>query len=108
MKTFFFKRDSNYDKEYGNKDWLYINNLGYYSNIPKDVTTTRSLPRADYHLLYVSSGEIRIGKDTLGAGDAYLFLPNELHSYTYKKVENNHYFWIHFTGNKVKETLDFC
>jgi AraC-like DNA-binding protein len=108
MKTFFFRRDPNYDKEYGNKDWLYINNLGYYSNISQDISTSRPHPRADYHLLYVSTGQMRICGSTLNSGDAYLFLPNELHTYTYKKAENSHYYWFHFTGNKVKETLSRC
>ena len=108
MKTFYFKQDSNYDKEYGNKDWLYINNFGYYLNISKDITTVRSVPRTDYHLLYVSSGEIYVNGLTLQNGDAYLFLPQEPHLYTYKKVENSCYYWIHFTGNKVSDILSHC
>ena len=108
MKSFFFRPNSNYDKEYGKKDWLYINNFGYYTNVPKDIVSSCPIPRADYHLLYVLSGEIRVNGKTLKNGDAYLFLPNEPYLYTYKSVENNHYFWIHFTGNKVAETLAYC
>lgn len=108
MRAFYFKRDSNYDKEYGNKDWLYINNCGYYFNISKDITTVRSVPRADYHLLYVSSGELLVNGTTLKNGDAYLFLPQEPHMYTYKKTDNSRYYWIHFVGNKVSEILSHC
>ena len=108
MKTFYFKQDSNYDKEYGNKDWLYINNFGYYFNIPKDITTKRTVPRADYHLLYVSSGEISINGLTLKSGDAYLLYPWEAHLYTYRQTEGNRYYWIHFTGYKVPEILSHC
>ena len=108
MKTFYFKRDSNYDKEYGNKDWLYINNCGYHFNRPEDLTVSRTVPRADYHLLYISKGELRINGETLKSGDSYLYLPYEQHTYTYKKVDNNRYYWIHFTGNKVAEILAHC
>ena len=105
MKTFYFRRNSDYDKEFGNKNWLHINNLGYYSNISKNISTDRSEPRADYHLLYVSKGEIAINGMTLKEGDAYLLLPNELHAYTYKKAENSRYYWVHFTGNKASDVL---
>lgn len=108
MKTFYFKQDSNYDKEYGNKDWLYINNFGYYFNISKDITTERTVPRADYHLLFVSSGEVCINGVTLKDGDAYLLLPWEPHIYTYKHIDGNRYYWVHFTGNKVSEILSNC
>ena len=108
MKAFYFKRDSDYDKEYGNKDWLYINNCGYYFNITKDITTVRSVPRADYHLLYVSSGELFINGITLKSGEAYLLLPREPHAYAYKQADNSRYYWIHFTGNKVSQILSRC
>ncbi len=108
MKSFYFKQDSNYDKEYGKKDWLYLNNFGYYFNVPKDVTTARVDLRADYHLLYVSSGEISVNDVTLKNGDAYLFLPWEKHIYTYKRTENSRYFWFHFTGNKAPDILSHC
>ena len=108
MKTFYFRQDSNYDKEYGNKDWLYINNFGYYLNISKDITTARPIPRADYHFLYVSNGEICINGVTLRNGDSYLLLPQEPHLYTYKQMDNSHYCWIHFTGNKTAQILSYC
>jgi len=105
MKTFYFRRNSDYDKEFGNKNWLHINNFGYYSNISKDITTNRTVPRSDYHLLYVSKGEIAINGSILNEGDAYLLLPNEPHAYTYKRAENSRYYWVHFTGNKVSDVL---
>lgn len=105
MKSFYFKRDPGYDTEYGKKDWLYINNFGYYAGVSKDISTERTSPREDYHLLYVSSGEIRINGATLRCGDAYLLLPSEPHFYTYKKADNSRYYWIHFTGNKASEVL---
>ena len=108
MKTFYFRRDGNYDKEYGNKSWLYINNFGYYSNISKDITTDRPIPRQDYHILYVSHGEVRINGATLKSGDAYLLLPGEPHTYIYKEIENSRYYWMHFTGNKAGEVLSSC
>ena len=108
MKSFYFKHNSNYDKEYGNKDWLYINNFGYYFNVPKDVITARSELRSDYHLLYVSSGEVFVNDVTLRDGDAYLFLPLERHLYTYKQTENSRYYWFHFTGNKAQTILSQC
>jgi len=108
MRTFYFKRDPSYDREYGNKSWLYINNCGYYLSISQDIVTVRDIPRSDYHLLYVSNGEIQINGVSLTSGDAYLYNPNEPHKYTYKKVENSRYYWIHFTGNKAAEILSHC
>ena len=108
MRTFYFKRDSNYDKEYGNKSWLYINNFGYYSSISKDIVTARPIPRQDYHLLYVSHGEVLSNGAMLKSGDSYLLLPGEPHTYTYKKAENSRYYWMHFTGNKAGEVLSLC
>ena len=108
MQTFYFKQDSNYDKEYGNKDWLYINNFGYYFNISKNITTERAVPRADYHLLYVSSGEVCINGVTLKDGDAYLLFPQEPHIYTYQQTDGSRYYWGHFTGYKVSEILSRC
>jgi AraC-like DNA-binding protein len=108
MKTFYFKQDSNYDQEYGIKDWLYINNFGYYFNISKNITTERAVPRADYHLLYVSSGEVCINGVTLKDGDAYLLFPHEPHIYTYKQTDRSRYYWVHFTGNKVSDIFSRC
>ena len=104
MKTFCF-RGADYNQEYGNKYWLYINNYGYYFNISRDITTHRPIPRLDYHLLYVSNGEVCVNGHTIKNGDAYLILSHEPHTYTYKKLENSKYYWIHFTGNKVEEIL---
>lgn len=105
MRTFYFKRDPDYDREYGKKDWLYINNFGYYFNISKDIGTERPVPREDYHILYVSSGEMYINGTAIKSGEAYLLLPNEPHAYTYKKAENSRYYWIHFTGSRASEVL---
>ena len=105
MQSYFFKQYSTYDKEYGNKDWLYINNFGFYRNLTKSIRTSRAVPRADYHLLYVASGELSVNGALLQSGDAYLFLPNEPHAYTYKPAEGSLYYWVHFTGNRVAELL---
>ena len=105
MQSYFFKQYSTYDKEYGNKDWLYINNFGFYRNLTKSIRTSRAVPRADYHLLYVASGEVSVNGALLQSGDAYLFLPNEPHAYTYKPAEGSLYYWVHFTGNRVAELL---
>ena len=89
MQSFFFRRHLNYDQDYGNKDWLYINNFGYYRNIPQNIYTSRPEPRTDYHLLYVENGEICVNGVVVKNGEAYLFLPNEPQSYTYKQMEKN-------------------
>ena len=105
MKAFYFKKDSTYDKEKGNESWLYINNFGFYFDIPKDIVTIRTTRRADYHLLYVSEGEIIIDGESLKSGDSYLYFPNEPHKYTYKKTENSRYYWLHFVGREVAHIL---
>ncbi len=105
MQSFFFRRYLNYDQDYGNKDWLYINNFGYYRNIPQNIYTSRTEPRTDYHLLYVENGEICDNGIVVKNGEAYLFMPNEPQTYTYKQMESSLYYWVHFTGNKVPELL---
>ena len=105
MQSFFFRRYLNYDQNYGNKDWLYINNFGYYRNIPRSIYTSRSEPRSDYHLLYVENGEICVNGVVVKNGEAYLFMPNEPQEYTYRQMESSLYYWVHFTGNKVEQLL---
>ncbi len=104
MKIFYFKKDS-YNQEYGKKDALYINNFGYYEGTSEDISVSRPDGRLDYQLIYVSNGEMRIGKQTLKNGEYCIFPPNTPQVYTYMRHENSLYYWVHFTGHKVQEIL---
>jgi AraC-like DNA-binding protein len=63
--------------------------------------------RADYHLLFNVSGEIVVNGETLCEGEAYLIFPGEKQEYTYVNRENALYYWLHFSGAKVAEMLEF-
>lgn len=101
-----YHKTSDYDQEYGNKFNLYLNNFGYFDNINQDIKVFRPNGRLDYHIIYVSNGNIEINGTLLKNGDYCVYSPNEPQSYVYKVKENSRYYWLHFTGNKVKDILN--
>lgn len=105
MKTYFYRQNSDYDKEAGNKKPLHINNAGYYFDIPKDITVSRRNGRKDFLLLYVSEGKMIVNKETLQSGDTYIFTPEAPQEYTYKALGKSKYYWIHFIGSEAFNLL---
>ncbi len=86
---------------------IYINNCGYMRKLEKDVSVTRTGGRADYHILFNASGKILVNGEVLSEGEAYLIFPREKQEYTYVYKENAIYYWLHFSGTKVTEILEF-
>lgn len=85
---------------------IHINNCGYMRKLDKDVTTSRPKGRADYHLLFNASGEIRVNGETLSEGEAYIIFPWDRHEYTYVNKDGALYYWLHFSGTEVRGMLE--
>ncbi len=105
MNLFYKRRHpKSTDKQKGQA--LYLNNFGYYKDIEKEIKIERAEGRYDYQLIYVSSGEMLVGKRTLKSGDYCIFAPSDPQFYTYLPVDGSRYYWIHFTCNKADELLN--
>lgn len=107
MTSFYFRQANEYDPNYGICRKIYINNFGYYRNISKNLEIYRKDGRCDYHLLYVSCGEIIANGMTLKNGEFYIYQPNETQNYTYlTSHKNSLYYWVHFTGSMIPEIME--
>lgn len=105
MKAFYAMKQTDYDPEMGSSAPLYVNNFGFYRNSPEEIRVFRPSGRRDYHLVYVSSGEMEANGKRIGSGEAYLFFPNRPQCYVYRVTEGSLYYWIHFTGADIAEIL---
>lgn len=104
MKVFYKRRHpDNFEKQ--KTEALYVNNFGYYKDIEKEIRIERAEGRYDYQLIYVSNGEMLVGKSILKSGDYCVFYPDEPQFYTYRCAEGSSYYWIHFTGNAASSLL---
>ena len=85
-----------------------VNNFGYYKNINRKISTFRQNGRSDYQLIYIDKGHCTIKIDGkkrhLSDGNIILFSPFERQEYSFS--ENSNYYWIHFSGTDVKNTLN--
>lgn len=91
---------------------LVVGSCGAYRLIKKALLPTqRPKGRVDYQLLYVASGKTHFffnGKDTIvPSGSMVLYRPHEPQKYIYYAEEHPEVFWVHFTGNDVKNILDY-
>ena len=91
---------------------LVVGSCGYYrlSTHPK-LPTYRPRGRIDYQIIYIVSGKGYFHFDTpenetiVPAGNIVLFRPKELQKYEYYGKDKTEVYWIHFTGNNVKNLL---
>ena len=71
--------------------------------------TYRPRGRIDFQLLYVAAGKAHFfleGQDVLvTAGHMVLYQPKEMQRYVYYGIDQTEVFWVHFTGNDVKNIL---
>jgi len=73
--------------------------------------THRPKGRIDFQLLYVASGKTHFyfekgEKDTVvDAGNMVIYRPKEPQKYVYYGKERAEVYWVHFTGNNVKNIL---
>lgn len=75
----------------------------------KRLPTHRPRGRLDYQLLYVASGKAHFyfsGEEKIiSAGNMVLYRPKEEQRYYYYAAEQPEIYWVHFTGNNVKNIL---
>ncbi|MGN0314580.1 MAG: AraC family transcriptional regulator [Fusicatenibacter sp.] len=89
---------------------LFVESCGTYHlfTVPK-LPTHRPKGRLDYQLLYIASGKghffIQGEEKTISAGNMVIYRPREEQRYYYYGADQTEVFWVHFTGNDVKNIL---
>lgn len=66
--------------------------------------------RVDYQLLYIASGQAHFyfekDRETIvTAGHMVIYRPKEMQKYVYFNTDRTEVYWVHFTGNDVKQIL---
>ena len=73
--------------------------------------TYRPRGRLDFQLIYIASGKAHFhfgnpeNETIVPAGNIVLFRPKEFQKYEYYGIDKTEVYWIHFTGNDVKNIL---
>lgn len=71
--------------------------------------TYRPRGRIDYQLIYIAAGKAHFyfnGKEEIvSAGHMVLYRPKEIQKYEYYGIDKTEVYWVHFTGNNVKNIL---
>ncbi len=71
--------------------------------------THRPRGRLDYQLLYVASGKAHFYfhgiEEIVSAGNMVIYRPKEEQRYYYYGIDQTEVYWVHFTGNDVKNIL---
>ena len=89
---------------------LIVGSCGTYrlQKQPK-LPTFRPRGRIDYQIIYVVAGKgyfFLNGKDeVVNAGHIVLYRPKEIQKYVYYGTDQTEVYWVHFTGNNVKNLL---
>lgn len=89
---------------------LFVGSAGVYHLFSRPrLPTHRPKGRLDYQLLYIASGKAHFyfhGKEEIvTAGNMVLYRPKEEQRYYYYGVDRTEVYWVHFTGNNVKNLL---
>ena len=88
---------------------LMINCAGHFSTESLFTTNNKS-GRADYYLLYVVRGGLRVklsdGWTVCEPGCFIFFPPNTHYVYTHSRGDVLEYLWVHFTGAEVEKILE--
>lgn len=89
---------------------LFVGSCGTYRLYTKyKLPTYRPRGRLDYQLLYIASGKAHFyfngKKEILSAGNMVLYHPREEQRYYYYGADHTEVYWVHFTGNNVKNIL---
>lgn len=91
---------------------LIVGSCGTYHLYTKQkLPTYRPKGRLDFQLLYIASGKAhfyfdKTGEDTIvTAGNMVIYHPKEPQKYIYYGTDQTEVYWVHFTGNDVKNIL---
>lgn len=89
---------------------LFVGSCGTYHLFTKlKLPTYRPKGRLDYQLLYIASGKAHFFfngvEEIVPAGNMVLYRPKEEQRYYYYGTDHTEVYWVHFTGNNVKNIL---
>lgn len=92
------------------KHSLFVGSCGTYHLFTKPkLPTHRPRGRLDFQLLYVASGKTHFFfngvEEVVTAGHMVIYRPKEEQKYYYYGVDQPEVYWVHFTGNNVKNIL---
>lgn len=90
------------------KDYIAVNNFGYYKNLDKELKTLRLEGRFDFQIIYIEKGQgnflTEAGMKSLGSGSFFIYHPGEKQIYSFSKGSS--FYWLHFSGTGIKELLE--
>ena len=84
---------------------LFVNNIGYYKDMTESVVVERTQGRQDYHLIFVSAGEIECNFGRARSGECVFYKPRECQRYEYLPGEKTSYIWVHYSGSEAADVL---
>lgn len=89
---------------------LFVGSCGTYHLFTKPkLPTHRPKGRVDYQILYVASGKAHFYfngvEEIVNAGNMVIYRPREEQRYYYYGIDQTEVYWVHFTGNNVKNIL---
>ena len=89
---------------------IFVSSCGtYHLHTLSKLPTYRPRGRLDWQILYIASGKAHFyfdGKEeVVTAGNMVLYRPREEQRYYYYGADKTEVYWVHFTGNNVKNIL---
>ncbi len=93
-------------------DPVFVTSCGYQKFITRNYRITRDLGRVDYQIIYLLKGKgyYNFGKGTveIPEGNLIVFQPGQPQNYEYHFKDFTELYWLHFSGNSVRELLGKC
>ena len=106
----FLHTKSAYNSNNNSNRALYINSCGKRTVGNSRISINRRRGRSDYLLVYVMQGQAHFvlnrKKETLSAGQFFLFRPNQPQYYGYTPNDKAVVFWLHFSGTDAEKILN--
>lgn len=90
---------------------LIVGSCGTYHLFTRPkLPTHRPKGRIDFQLLYIAAGKAHFffqedKEEIVTAGHMVLYRPKEMQRYVYYAEDQTEVYWVHFTGNNVKQLL---
>ena len=106
MRIYDGEKNDRFDLE--SRSYLQINSCGYNSSHKEAFLCIRRSGRQDFHILYVTEGELEIvysgEKYTLSKGGFVLYRPFEPQEYRHYKLSET--VWLHFNGFQAEQMVE--